>query len=827
MKLYSKTYLLILPLAIIPLLLLGWISYTQITTNNKKIILDEMNSSFKQIQSNYKLHIQTAKSNINLFSSHNTVSQYAVTDDPETRLSLMQIPLMDQFHKNNESFPGYYEFRFILPDGYEDTRWTNTRIKNITENENNNILFKNMDSFEDNIFYSIFKNDDISQPALWISKRIKIRDRTFDPITKKPKLRGYLVITSNLNFISKSISNLRIGKNGFFIIINDEGKLIVSPDSISDKNFNNKTYSKLDFGSENWEKIKKPSFQSKYIIKNNVKYIVNSEILDEKLFLVAILPDKEFQSGSQTIKTAVSIITLTSILLSTLLIMFVIKHLLISPINILNKATKEISLGQLDTNIDIKSNDEIGELANSFNEMTLNLKESNEQVKYLAYHDSLTGLPNRLMFKEYLEPILARAKRNDEIFAILFLDLDDFKRVNDSLGHKAGDILLQNIALKLTRCVRDEDFISHRDSNTDFASNIVARLGGDEFIILLSDIGRPYEASIVAERILLEFKKSETIENHELHVSSSIGISVYPNDGDTPDVLIKNADLAMYHAKESGKNIYRNFSESLNKSAKIRLSMENKLHKAIENGDFILHYQPQINLNTNKIYGIEALIRWNDPEQGMIPPNDFIYLAEENGLILEITEWVLYESCRQNKEWQDAGLPPITVSSNISGIDVSRRDLYSLVQKTLTTTKLNPEYLEIELTESVMMSSGTDVVGVLNKIHETGVSIALDDFGTGYSALNYLLRFPIQTLKIDRSFIIDIEHNNTKSSLTSSIINMAHTLDLKVIAEGIEKEEQLNILKNHKCDIIQGYYFSKPVESHVIEAMLTREKYAK
>lgn len=537
-----------------------------------------------------------------------------------------------------------------------------------------------------------------------------------------------------------------------------------------------------------------------------------------------MLPEIEFSSGSTAIKYAVAIITLLSILVSSLLIINIIRHILLKPINVLNKATAEISMGHLETTIDIESDDEIGELAKSFNDMTSNLKESSDQVKFLAYHDNLTGLPNRLMFKEYLEPTLARAKRNNEIFAILFLDLDDFKRVNDSLGHKAGDKLLQNIATKLSKCLRDEDFISHLEEKGTYSSNIVARLGGDEFIILLTDINKTYSASFIAERILTEFKKPEMIEGHELFMNTSIGISLYPEDGDTPDELIKHADIAMYSAKKSGKNNCKNYSSNLNKSAEIRLNMELKLRKAVTNGEFILHYQPQIDLKTNKLHGVEALIRWNDPEEGMIPPVKFIPIAEENGLILDITEWVLFESFKQNKAWQDAGLPFITISSNISGIDIARRDLNSLIHKVIDETKINPEYVEIELTESVMMSSDIDVVGILKKIRDTGVTIALDDFGTGYSSLNYLLQFPIQTLKIDRSFIIDIEHSKTKSSITSSIIDMAHTLNLQVVAEGIENQEQLNIMNSHNCDIIQGYYFSKPVESKDIERMLLNEK---
>lgn len=820
MKLYSKTTILTLPLIVIPVMILAWVAYSQIIDTTKKIIIDEIDSSSKQIKSNYYLNIKTAISNIGLFSNHSTIIQYAITEDIDIRYTLLQLPLMKQFSRFNKSFPGYHEFRFIYPDGQEDIRWTKDYITNKDEDESKNSTFIKMSEQNEAIFYTLYKNPDTKKPSLWFSKRVAIRNQSIDPISRKPKLRGYLVITSNIDFLTKQISEILIGKNGYFIIVNGLGQILTTPTTQPENPFGSSIYKKINLGVESWEKLKGASQLIKTTLNNN-HYLIGSKKIDSDIYLVSILPENEFNAGTQKITTAVIIITTFSIIISAILILFVLNYILIKPINILNNAAKKISIGKLEPIKNIESDDEIGELTQSFNEMTYYIKESNEQIKFLAYHDNLTGLPNRLMFKEYLEPVLARAKRNNEYFSILFLDLDDFKRVNDSLGHKAGDKLLQTVAMRLSKSVRHEDYITTR--NSDSTSNVVARLGGDEFIILLADIHKPYIASKIAERILTELEIPEAIDGHEIHMSTSIGISIFPDDGNTADTLIKNADLAMYNAKELGKNTYCNYSSELNKKAKIRLSMENRLRKAVDNGDFVLHYQPQINPITNKISGVESLIRWNDPEHGLIPPIEFIPIAEDSGLVLKLTDWVLHESCRQNKEWQDMGLPPIIISSNISGIDIARRDLKKVINNALSANQLSPEYLEVELTESVMMSTDIDVVSILREINEIGVSIALDDFGTGYSSLNYLLRFPIQTLKIDRSFIIDIEHNRTKASITSSIIEMAHTLDLKVIAEGIEKEEQLKILKQHKCDVIQGFYYSKPVESQFIVEMLNND----
>lgn len=424
-------------------------------------------------------------------------------------------------------------------------------------------------------------------------------------------------------------------------------------------------------------------------------------------------------------------------------------------------------------------------------------KAAEERIKFMAYYDALTLLPNRIMMQDRLNQALAEAKRNNKKVALLFLDLDRFKNINDSLGHRVGDALLQAVATRLKGCLRSEDTIS--------------RIGGDEFVVILLDINAAEGAANVARKIIGAMSATFNIEKHELNISPSIGISIYPDDGKEGETLIKNADAAMYHTKENGRNNYQFFTQDMNIRSFERLSIENSLRRALEKKEFVLHYQPQINSSTRQITGTEALIRWQHPEMRMVPPAKFISIAEDSGLILQIGEWALLEACRQNREWQKAGLPAIPMAVNISAVQFRQKNFHETVAQALQESGLRPCYLELEITEWVIMKDIEEVVVILHRLKENGLSLTIDDFGTGYSSLSYLKRLPISKLKIDRSFVMDIASDPDDKAIVLAIISMAHSLRLKVIAEGVETEEQLAFLLMHKCNEIQGYYFSKPI----------------
>jgi diguanylate cyclase (GGDEF)-like protein/PAS domain S-box-containing protein len=437
-----------------------------------------------------------------------------------------------------------------------------------------------------------------------------------------------------------------------------------------------------------------------------------------------------------------------------------------------------------------RSNEELVESARLARTMT-------QQMTHLAEHDALTGLPNRLLLNDRVGQAISLAQRGMYQVAVMFLDLDGFKHINDSLGHAIGDKLLQSLATRLTGCIR--------------APNTVSRYAGDEFVVLLPEVRQPKDAAIAARRLLQAAAEAHSIGGHDLHVTSSIGVSIYPDDGLDAETLIKNADTAMYQAKENGHQSYQFFRPAMNVRAVERQSIEEHLRRALERQEFTLHYQPKINLGTAAITGVEALIRWTHPTRGSVPPVQFIPVAEDSGLILPIGAWVLREACAQARAWVDAGLPFISLAVNVSAMQFQNESFLENTFEILDETGLDPRYLELELTESALMKRADLTVPVLSTLRESGVRVAVDDFGTGYSSLSYLRKFPLDALKIDASFVRQIATIHDETTIVRAIISMGRSLNLRVIAEGVETPDQLDFLKIHKCDEAQGYYFSPPV----------------
>jgi diguanylate cyclase (GGDEF)-like protein/PAS domain S-box-containing protein len=419
------------------------------------------------------------------------------------------------------------------------------------------------------------------------------------------------------------------------------------------------------------------------------------------------------------------------------------------------------------------------------------------QMTYSAQHDVVTNLPNRLLLNDRITQAISLAHRQHRPIAVIFLDLDRFKYINDSLGHASGDKLLQSVSTRLLASVR--------------ASDTVSRQGGDEFVILLSEITHPEDAATSARKILLSLGAPSSIGGHDLHINGSIGISVYPEDGADAETLIKNADTAMYHAKESGRNNFQFFKADMNRKAVERQSLEGSLHRALEREEFLLHYQPKVNLNTGEITGVEALVRWQQPERGLVPPAQFVPIAEDCGLILQIGRWVLREACRQARDWQDAGLPPLPIAVNVSAVEFRDKGFVQGVRTILAETGLEARYLELELTEGVLMDDAESTASVLQELKTMGAHLAVDDFGTGYSSLSYLRQFPIDVLKIDRSFVNQITSDPDDSTIVSAIINMGKSLKHHVVAEGIETQLQRAYLQTQQCAEGQGYLFSRPL----------------
>ena len=420
-----------------------------------------------------------------------------------------------------------------------------------------------------------------------------------------------------------------------------------------------------------------------------------------------------------------------------------------------------------------------------------------DMIRHQASHDRLTGLPNRLLFDERLSLALAHAHQWGEMLAVMFLDLDRFKIINDTLGHASGDLLLQQVAQRLAKCLKQNDTI--------------ARWGGDEFTLILPQVKSAHDATKIAQRIIKALKTSFECNGQELHVTTSIGIALAPYDGEDAETLLKNADTAMYRAKQQGKNDFQLYAADMNTQALDQLVLANDLYRALNRGEFVLHYQPQVNLKTRQIVAMEALVRWQHPERGLIPPSHFIPLAEETGQINAIGEWVLQTACAQNRAWQEAGLPPIRVAVNLSARQFQQQNLAQLIDRVLTETRLEAQYLEVEITETIAMQDVNVTISVLEKLQAMGTYISIDDFGTGYSSLATLKQFPLNTLKIDRAFVKDLMTDAKDAALIRAIVALGHGLDLIVIAEGVETAEQQEFLCSVGCDAMQGYWFSKPL----------------
>jgi diguanylate cyclase (GGDEF)-like protein/PAS domain S-box-containing protein len=433
-------------------------------------------------------------------------------------------------------------------------------------------------------------------------------------------------------------------------------------------------------------------------------------------------------------------------------------------------------------------------------------KQAEEKVLHMAFHDPLTGLPNRLLFNDRAEQAMAMARREDEVLALLFIDLDRFKAINDTLGHDAGDRLLREVADRLKECVRESDTVS--------------RFGGDEFNLLLTQVRNESDTELIAHKILRALRRPVHIDGHELHGTVSIGIALFPRDGNDVQTLIKNADTALYRAKDLGRNNYQIFNTAMNAQALERMELENSLHKVIERRELRVYYQAQASLHTGRIVGMEALLRWQHASGEMISPSTFIPLAEEIGLIFPIGEWMMRAACRQAQQWRKDGFEPMRLGINVSAQQFQDREFMDILSRILAESDFEPKWLNVEITESVVIHDVRETIQKLRQLHAVGITIAIDDFGVGYSSLSYLKDFPIDQLKMDRSFVQNLPHSSNDAKIAGHIVDMAHSLGLTVIAEGVETPEQLQFLKEIGCDEVQGYLLSRPIPAEDFERLL-------
>ena len=436
-------------------------------------------------------------------------------------------------------------------------------------------------------------------------------------------------------------------------------------------------------------------------------------------------------------------------------------------------------------------------------------KHTEERLTFLAQYDSLTGLPNRALFQDRMQAAMRHAERNNSIVVLMFLDLDHFKDINDTLGHNAGDKLLKDVAKRLQHCVRDEDTI--------------ARLGGDEFTIILQGISQREDAAEIAAKIIDVLSAPFTLNDEEVFVTTSIGIASYPTCGSNAETVIQNADTALYRAKSEGRNNYQFFETEMNSRVSERMTMINDLRRAVQQQDFILYYQPLIEAASDEVIGMEALLRWQYPMQGLLSAKEFVPLLEETGLIIPVGEWVLHEACRQSRLWQQAGLPPLYVSVNLSVRQFHKCDLLSAVTSALHENQLDPQLLQLEITESILMDHSSGAIHTLEQLHQLGVRLAIDDFGIGYSSLSYLKKYPFNLLKFDRSFVEEMHTSENGAAIVAAVINLGHSINMAVMAEGVETQDQLKLLQDRNCDQFQGHLFAHPMAADTCTQWLQKK----
>jgi len=547
--------------------------------------------------------------------------------------------------------------------------------------------------------------------------------------------------------------------------------------------------------------------RASYTVKAPTLVLATGDIVETLVFVR--LKARYITAQSSDMAQQLLIGLIVGLMLAVIMVSKFLYDLVISPLSKLRDITQSRAVDTVSMAPFTRRMDEFGELAHSILISYTEARETAEKFARQASHDSLTDLGNRTMFQERLHSCLAHAENSGKLVALMILDLDHFKEVNDTLGHHIGDQLLIKVADILRQNARDMD--------------TVIRLGGDEFAIIVDELDQVDGVIAQANGILEALTETHVIGGHDVHIDASIGITVYPQDGRDPDVLLKNADLALYRAKEEGRGNIQLYRHELHLRVIERNAIERDLRIGINANQFVLYYQPKVDLSTGDIAGVEALIRWRHPDRGLVAPDVFIPVAEESGIICDLTDWVLTEACRQIREWMDEGVGPVSVAVNVSALDLRRPDFTDRVAATLIGAGVSPKYLEIEVTESTMMHDVDQVIGTLRRLRAFGVSISIDDFGTGYSSLAYLQRFPVQRLKIDRSFVMDMSTDVNSHAIPRLIIDLARNLGVGVLAEGVETQEQREILTTMGCEEAQGYLFGAPVPAETLESLLRRK----
>ena len=810
MKLRSKFLLFTLPMILLPLLIASSLSYVYLKGATHRLSIVQLESSLLQLGSDTHARLKLAVSNVSLFANADKLKAYVSLDQLSDSPALAGevTYALTEFIK---AFPNYSEIALFGKDG--------------------RLLESVSDVFEQHDFQTRFIRQMIDarldhHEGVWIPDQdgniyyliahaIKRIDMGNQYIKNRSENIGYLFISVDMRFLHDLIKE-GVQKQGIaYFLSNQLGEVVFTPVGANSS----------------------VEAESSVVLKKQIKQIISSRSssinqyngesgtyyggykrLIQDLYLVGMIAESDMVVSSAMFKTYVTWFLVVTMLISYILLRSQINSLITTPIDILRKLLVKFKKGEYDHDVSALGSEELTLLAEDFKDLSKGLSESTETVKTLAYYDSLTGLPNRITFNANLKKALNHCERTQSVLGLLFIDLDNFKTANDVYGHQAGDELLKETATRLESCLRGADVVSRKvETSSEWGNDIVVRLGGDEFTIILTDIEQAHQASMVAQRVVDVLSHPFEIAGAEINIGASIGIAMYPVDGTTADRLIKSADLAMYEAKQKGRNNYKFFTKALNEAVAKRLEIESLLRHAIEHDEFFLVYQPKVRLKDGEVVGFEALVRWNHPEMGVLLPAQFIPVAEDSGMVIDIGRLVIEKVCQQLGLWQNEGLGSTKIAINFSSLHLMQNGILEDIRETFSKHSQSLDNIEIELSEDALIADVNNGVELLNQLNMMGVESALDDFGAGCSSLVFLRKFPVKLIKIDRSYIENIETNLKDRDVLNAMIELAKALSFDVAIEGVETIEQLKIIQKMRCDYVQGFYFSEPVVAEKLQ----------
>lgn len=798
MKLLLKMLGWLVPLVLVPLLAVAILAYQTV----QQITIDQAYHELQKITDDVGHQVTSntdrARHNLDMISNDGLIQDYLRVSEAE-RYTLYQAPLLRRFKALQTAYPEYLSLQLHTPQGTKTVSratqenaapsetLTNTLIDQLNKADTDTPLLLAPDTFS------------AEHPWLMVAKRVEGRLYANNPGVKGTL--GYVIASVDGKFLQQTLDQATSQQNALYLVVNAQRQSLFGSTELSADEVLPDIERKMRSAHPNVIEV---------AVQGQRYLALRSSVADGvDLFVLKSL--ETLTSASESLTRMMAGVSLIVASIAIVVLYFIVTIIITRPLSKLNDATRAIATGDLDIDIDVNQSDEVGDLARSLRNMTHKLKRSTEQIEELAYFDTLTGLPNKVSFFDGVQSLIQQAEAGNTMVAVLFFDLDNFKTINDSLGHHYGDELLMSVGSRLRECIRGSDMLqSAHNLQKEVKGSMIARLGGDEFTLALANIQEPQQASKVAVRILTKLAMPFHLNDNEVFVGASIGIAVYPRDGTTVEALLKHADIAMYEAKSRGKNNFQYFDQHMNDPINERLALESAMRAAIEHQEFQLYYQPKVPVGNARRYEFEALLRWKHPQKGFVSPAVFIPIAEETGLIQQIGEWIFDTACAQIRRWLDEGYDNVCVSVNLSPVQMNFGNPIGVISHCLQKYDIPARHLEVEITESGLMRNEQIATSILEHLKETGIHVALDDFGTGYSSLAYLRRFPIDVLKIDRAFIKDVESDPISTKVLDAVITLAKSLDLAIVAEGVETQAQLSMLEQRGCDLIQGYFYARP-----------------